>query len=448
MQVSMAISTATTTMSEPRPPPPPRGSTKSPLPQRPPPPPPIMARPAPPPHPKRPHESIRSLPSSSTQDHLSKAPKTSESQINFEYQTFGVHIRKPVVLRDLNVFQTKKQVGAGTYGKVFMGVDKDSGDIVALKKINTKQEENGFPITALREVKILKALHHDNIVKLKEIVSSKGQNESPEDVFMVFEYHEYDLTGILESTEIRFTQDHIKSWSHQLLTGVHYMHVNKIIHRDLKAANILINRRGQLRIADWGLARSLSDRKKQLTNGVVTLWYRPIELLLGCKAYDSKIDMWSVGCIIAEMFRRYNLLKGQTEAEQLNLIFHALGHPGEDDWPSIHDVCPLWKNYEPKPEERLPNRLRQALKLKNRNPANWLTDNAVHLLEKLLTFNPEKRWCALDAVTSAYFFEKPSLKEPKDLNMKFVLDSVHEWEVRKKHELTVASGSTQHIPSN
>lgn len=265
---------------------------------------------------------------------------------------------------------------------------------------------------------------------------------------MVFEYHEYDLTGIIESGEIRLTQDHIKSWSHQLLTGVHYMHVNKIIHRDLKAANILINRRGQLRIADWGLARSLSDKKKQLTNGVVTLWYRPIELLLGCKSYDSKIDMWSVGCIIAEMFRRYNLLKGQTEAEQLNLIFNALGHPTKEEWPNIHDTCPLWRNYEPKPEERLPNKLRQALKVKSRNPIAWMTDNAIHLLEKLLTFNPEKRWCALDAVTSAYFFEKPSLKEPGELNMKFALDSIHEWEVRKKHEIIVATGSTHMISSN
>lgn len=284
-------------------------------------------------------------------------------------------------------------------------------------------------------------LKFPNLFYLSVHLKTIEQNEIPKSVFMVFEYHEYDLTGILETGDIRLTQDHIKSWSHQLLTGVHYMHVNKIIHRDLKASNLLINRHGQLRIADWGLARSWNENMKQLTNGVVTLWYRPIELLLGCKNYDTKIDMWSVGCIIAEMFRRCGLLKGHNEASQLNLIFNALGHPSEEDWPSIHESCPLWKNYEPKPGERLPNKLRQALKIKNQNPNSWMTDNAIHLIENLLTFNPKKRWCALDAVTSAYFFEQPVLKEAKDLNMKFAVDSVHEWEAKRKHDVSVASGT-------
>jgi len=218
-----------------------------------------------------------------------------------------------------------------------MGADKETGEIVALKRINTKHEDNGFPVTAMREVKILKALEHENIVKLIEVVTAKGefflkrdigyckreedyltdtcffftkkykeqngQNEMiPCNVYMVFEYHEYDLTGILQSPEIRLTQDQIKSWSYQLLEGTHYMHLNKIIHRDLKASNILISKSGQLKIADWGLARSWNAEMKNLMNGVVTRWYRPIELLLGAKEYSPKIDMWSVGCIIAECF--------------------------------------------------------------------------------------------------------------------------------------------------
>jgi serine/threonine protein kinase len=385
------------------------------------------------------HESIES--SSTPEQRFSAKKTTPSSEHATKRRAFGIQIRKPVILRDVNVFRKSKQVGQGTYGSVFMGADKDTGEVVALKRINTEQEENGFPITAIREVKILKALHHENIVKLREIVTSKEQNEIPKSVFMVFEYHEYDLTGILETGDIRLTQDHIKSWSHQLLTGVHYMHVNKIIHRDLKASNLLINRYGQLRIADWGLARSWNESMKQLTNGVVTLWYRPIELLLGCKNYDTKIDMWSVGCIIAEMFRRCGLLKGHNEASQLNLIFNALGHPSEEDWPRIHESCPLWKNYEPKPGERLPNKLRQALKIKNQHPNSWMTDNAIHLIENLLTFNPQNRWCALDAVTSAYFFEQPTLKEPKDLNMKFAVDSVHEWEAKRKHDVSVGGGA-------
>lgn len=346
----------------------------------------------------------------------------------------GVSIRKPVVLRDVTAFQKKHQVGQGTYGSVFMGADKVTGEIVALKRINTEQEENGFPITAIREVKILKALRHENIVKLLEIVTSKEQNEVPKNVFMVFEYHEYDLTGILETGEIRITQDHIKSWSYQLLQGVHFMHLNKILHRDLKASNLLISRKGELKIADWGLARSWNESMKQLTNGVVTLWYRPIELLLGCKEYSTKIDMWSVGCIIAEMFRRGGFLKGHNESSQLSLIFKTCGHPTADDWPNIKDLCPLWENYEPKSgESPLPCRLREILKQKLPHP-HWMTNNAIDLIKNLLAHNPDKRWSAANALCAEYFFEKPLWKQAHELSMKFGVDSVHEWEARKKHE--------------
>lgn len=346
----------------------------------------------------------------------------------------GVSIRKPVVLRDVSAFQKKHQVGQGTYGSVFMGADKVTGEIVALKRINTEQEENGFPITAIREVKILKALRHPNIVKLLEIVTSKEQNEVPKNVFMVFEYHEYDLTGILETGEIRITQDHVKSWSQQLLQGVHFMHVNKILHRDLKASNLLISRNGELKIADWGLARSWNESMKQLTNGVVTLWYRPIELLLGCKQYSTKIDMWSVGCIIAEMFRRGGLLKGHNEASQLSLIFNTCGHPSVNDWPNIRELCPLWTNYEPKSDEApLTCKLHEVLKQRLPHP-HWMTNNAIDLIKNLLTHNPEKRWCAAKALGAEYFFEKPVVKPASQLSMKFSVDSVHEWEARKKHE--------------
>mmetsp|Transcript_28270 Transcript_28270/g.34928 ORF Transcript_28270/g.34928 Transcript_28270/m.34928 type:complete len:454 (-) Transcript_28270:550-1911(-) len=349
--------------------------------------------------------------------------------------TRRVTIRKPTVLRDVECYTKQYKVGQGTYGSVFVGEDKKTKEIVALKRINTEMEENGFPITALREVKILKALNHENVIKLKEIVTSKEQNKIPKNVFMVFEYHEYDLTGILKTREIRFTVDHIKSWTMQLLRGVNYMHVNNILHRDLKASNILINKKGELRIADWGLARSWSSSMKHLTNGVVTLWYRPIELLLGCKEYSTKIDMWSVGCIIAEMFRRNNgLLEGQNEASQLSQIFDVCGHPNKKDWPNISEMCPLWRNYEPGMDETpKPCRLSKVLREKNSNPS-WMTENAVTLISNLLTHNPAKRWSAREAVSADFFWEKPMLKKASELNMRFGVDAVHEWEARKKHE--------------
>jgi len=349
----------------------------------------------------------------------------------------------PVVLRDVTVFQKKHQVGQGTYGSVFMGADRETGEVVALKRINTEQEENGFPITAIREVKILKALNHVNIVDLKEIVTSKDSTEIPKNVFMVFEYLEYDLTGILETPDIRVCQDHIKSWSQQLLRGVHYMHINRIIHRDLKASNLLINKKGELKIADWGLARSWNPDMRRLTNRVITLWYRPPELLLGSVEYNTKIDMWSVGCIIAEMFRRTAFLKGTSETHQLDLIFRTMGHPKAEDWPNVHQMCPLWKNYEPKPGDNpFPNKLRDNLDKNLPHPA-WMTNHAKFLIEKLMEQNPDKRWSAENALLAEFFFESPIVKPADKLNMKLGVDSVHEWDARQRHQAQLAKKKEQ-----
>jgi len=270
--------------------------------------------------------------------------------------------------------------------------------------------------------------------------SEKGNEGSkstpiPKNVFMVFEYLEYDLTGLLETAEIRLSQDHIKSWSFQLLKGVAYMHTQQIIHRDLKASNLLINKNGVLKIADWGLARSWTSRMKRLTNRVITLWYRPPELLLGCVRYTPKIDMWSVGCIVAEMFRRVGFLKGSTEQHQLDLIFQTAGMPDLESWPNVHEMCPLWKNYEPERAQkpRNPRRLKDALtkQLPNRS---WMTDSAFKLIDSLLILNPEKRASAREAAIAEYFFEHPMKKEAHELNMNFPVSSVHEWEARMKHQ--------------
>jgi cyclin-dependent kinase 12/13 len=287
---------------------------------------------------------------------------------------------------------------------------------------------------------------------------------------MVFEYMEYDLTGILETPSVKISQDHIKSWSMQLLSGVHFMHVNKVIHRDLKASNLLINRKGQLKIADFGLARSWNPDMTRLTNKVITLWYRPPELLLGCTSYNDKIDMWSVGCIIAEMFKRSGFIRGGDEPTQLELIFKVAGHPTLEDWPGtashclksiyfclltallclhlvlisyfillftqcedIHKMCPLWKNFEPNAASNVyPRAVKETLKLKLPNPL-WLTENAKDLIDNLLILNPMNRWSAKQAIDAEYFFENPIFKPAEKLNMNLGIDSVHEWEAREKH---------------
>jgi len=260
---------------------------------------------------------------------------------------------------------------------------------------------------------------------------------------MVFEYLEYDLTGVLETPEIRLTQDHVKSWSQQLLSGVHYMHKNKVIHRDLKASNLLINRKGELKIADWGLARSWNPEMKRLTNKVITLWYRPPELLLGMIDYTTKIDMWSVGCIVAEMFRRSGFLKGRNEAHQLELIYKVCGTPNTQDWPKLETKCRLWKKFAPGPNDKIyPNRLAQCLRENLPHP-KWMTDEAVKLIAKLMEKNPDKRWSAEQALDADYFFETPIVKQAKDLNMKFAVASVHEMDCRKKFEQNQAKRQAQ-----
>lgn len=256
---------------------------------------------------------------------------------------------------------------------------------------------------------------------------------------MVFEYLEYDLFGILETPEIRLTQDHIKSWSKQLLSGVHYMHKNKVIHRDLKASNLLVNRMGELKIADLGLARSWNSDMKRLTNRVITLWYRPPELLLGCHEYTPKIDMWSCGCIIAEMFRRSGFLRGRDEATQLELIFKTCGHPTAESWPEIDKTCKLWSKFKPKEGDSVyPRRLREALKSQLPNP-RWMTESALDLIDNLMILNPANRWSAEKALLADYFFDDPVVKEASQLSMRFTVDSMHEWEHRRKHEKVMAA---------
>lgn len=217
------------------------------------------------------------------------------------------------------------------------------------------------------------------------------------------------------------------------------------MHRDLKASNLLINKKGELKIADWGLARSWNHDMKRLTNRVITLWYRPPELLLGYTNYTTKIDMWSVGCIVAEMFRRTAFLKGDTELTQINLIFSTCGTPTAENWPDLPNRGKLWKQYEP--SQKHPRRLEEALR-SNLPNSKWMTDNAVDIIDKLMTLDPEKRWSAQQALDADYFFENPIVKPANKLSMKFAVGSVHEWECREKHRKIMAQRKQQHQARN
>lgn len=286
--------------------------------------------------------------------------------------------------RSVDCFEKLEQIGEGTYGQVYMAKEIKTGEIVALKKIRMDNEREGFPITAIREIKILKKLHHENVIHLKEIVTSPGRDRDDQGkpdnnkykggIYMVFEYMDHDLTGLADRPGLRFTVPQIKCYMKQLLTGLHYCHVNQVLHRDIKGSNLLIDNEGNLKLADFGLARSYShDHTGNLTNRVITLWYRPPELLLGATKYGPAIDMWSVGCIFAELLNGKPILPGKTENEQLNKIYELCGSPDESNWPGVSKMP--WYN-QMKSSRPLKRRVREIYRHFDRH--------ALELLEKML----------------------------------------------------------------
>mmetsp|Transcript_9627 Transcript_9627/g.19962 ORF Transcript_9627/g.19962 Transcript_9627/m.19962 type:complete len:198 (-) Transcript_9627:397-990(-) len=179
--------------------------------------------------------------------------------------------------RSVENYENMEQIGEGQFGQVYMARDKKTGDVVALKKVRMDNEKEGFPITAIREIKVLNSLNHKNLVKMKEIVTSRAHecNQNKGSVYMVFEYMDHDLAGLSDRPGMKFTPPQIKCYMLQLLAGLHYCHTNNVLHRDIKGSNLLIDNKGQLKIADFGLARPWAqDHAAPLTNRVVTLWYR------------------------------------------------------------------------------------------------------------------------------------------------------------------------------
>ncbi|KAK1302346.1 Cyclin-dependent kinase C-2 [Acorus calamus] len=215
--------------------------------------------------------------------------------------------------RSVDCFEKLEQIGEGTYGQVYMARETRTGEIVALKKIRMYNEREGFPITAIREIKILKKLHHENVIQLKEIVTSPDGNKYKGSIYMVFEYMDHDLTGLSDHPGMELTIPQIKVYTtcqnriFVYAADGNYTFINA-------GSNLLIDNEGNLKLADFGLARSFSsDHNGNLTNRVITIWYRPPELLLGTTKYGPAVDMWSVGCIFAELLLEKPIFPGKNE---------------------------------------------------------------------------------------------------------------------------------------
>eukprot|EP00304_Pavlova_gyrans_P012039 CAMPEP_0206048578 /NCGR_PEP_ID=MMETSP1466-20131121/24469_1 /ASSEMBLY_ACC=CAM_ASM_001126 /TAXON_ID=44452 /ORGANISM="Pavlova gyrans, Strain CCMP608" /LENGTH=410 /DNA_ID=CAMNT_0053423641 /DNA_START=123 /DNA_END=1351 /DNA_ORIENTATION=- len=318
------------------------------------------------------------------------------------------------VMRSADVYERIDKVGEGQYGEVYLARSKDDGSIVALKKIRmTKdQEQDGFPIVALREIRILKEIKHKNVIDLKEIVThmSNDANHGKGSIYMVFDFMDYDLTGLMQKHSARFTTKQVKCYMQQLLSGMHYCHKRGVLHRDIKSANLLVNNRGELKIGDFGLARKYDPKKKQaLTPRVITLWYRPLELLLGETRYGPEVDMWSIGCVFAELLLREPLLNGNTEPDQIDKICKLCGTPGPENWPAASNLPKFGALITQARKPQYPRRLKEQLQ--PRVPDKLALD----LLDKLLSLDPETRISAEKALDHDYFWTEPMPAKPEEL---------------------------------
>lgn len=299
-----------------------------------------------------------------------------------------------------NVYEYERlgKISEGTYGVVHKARDKKTGEIVALKKIKTSKEREGFPLTALREITILGSFKHPSLVKMKEVVTDDFDG-----VYMVMEYIDHELKSYMEKQKQPFSQSEVKRLMIQLLQGLSYLHDNWVIHRDLKTSNLLLTNNGELKICDFGMSRQYGHPVKNYTSLVVTLWYRAPEVLLGMKNYTTAIDMWSVGCIMAEMLSKKPLFDGQREVEQIDKIFRTLGTPNEGVWPGYGKLpgvkmCSVKQGC---------NNLRKRFPAASFMGSPVITEMGFDLLNRFLTYDPEKRITAEEALSHGWFCESP-----------------------------------------
>ncbi|KAM4705160.1 cyclin-dependent kinase 6 [Rhinophrynus dorsalis] len=299
-------------------------------------------------------------------------------------------------------YECVAEIGEGAYGKVFKARDlKNGGRFVALKRVRVQTGEEGMPLSTIREVAVLRHLEtfeHPNVVRLFDVCTvSRTDRETK--LTLVFEHVDQDLTTYLDKVpDPGVPNETIKDMMFQLLQGLDFLHSHRVVHRDLKPQNILVTSNGQIKLADFGLARIYSFQMA-LTSVVVTLWYRAPEVLLQ-SSYATPVDLWSVGCIFAEMFRRKPLFRGNSDVDQLGKIFDVIGLPEEEEWPSDVAVPRLAFSFRhPQPIEHV---------------VPDIDEQGKDLLIKCLMFSPAKRIAAFSALSHPYFHDLQKHKDSLD----------------------------------
>lgn len=288
-------------------------------------------------------------------------------------------------------YEKVEKIGEGTYGVVYKARNIRDDSMVALKRIRLDQDEEGVPSTAIREISLLKELRHENVVSLLEVIHQETK------LYLVFEYLDLDLKKHMDSSpHISNDRMVIKGYVYQLCASIAFCHAHRVLHRDLKPQNLLIDKStNKLKLADFGLARAFGIPVRAYTHEVVTLWYRAPEILLGVRHYSTPVDVWSIGCIFAEMINHGPLFAGDSEIDELFKIFQVLGTPTEETWPNVSELpdyqegFPKWSA---KPWESL-------------CPA--LDEDGTDLLRQMLQYVPERRITAKAAMQHPYFDDYP-----------------------------------------
>ncbi|KAJ3893590.1 Pkinase-domain-containing protein, partial [Lentinula edodes] len=334
-------------------------------------------------------------------------------------------------------YEATTKLGEGTFGEVHKAIQKATNRVVALKRILMHNEKEGMPVTALREIIILKALRHECIIEILDMFVVHSTENEPMSVYMVFPYMDHDLAGLLENERVKLQPSQIKLYMKQLLEGTEYMHRNNILHRDMKAANLLISNTGSLRIADFGLARAFDAeeykgapyttfdgrerRERKYTNCVVTRWYRPPELLLGARNYGGEVDIWGIGCVFGEMFSRRPILPGNSDVDQLDRIWGLCGTPNQHTWPNYDKLpgCDGMKRFTATTSRRI-KQLYESI-----------GPETVDLLDQLLICNPKERITASQALEHDYFWTDPLPADPKTLP---AYEASHEFDKRSHRQ--------------